>query len=809
MPTSAELLPEVLYTACDPALLDFSTTENLPDIDPSVIHTRAVEAMRLGLDMRQKGYSLFVLGESGSGRHAIVHRLLENERHTGTPPADWCYVNNFANPSQARLLKLPCGRGGQLRNAMQGFASEIGAAIAAAFESDEYRARIDSLHTEEKKREESALLQLGEDSKTVGFVLLHTPHGFVFAPTKNGEESMSQEEFDQLPEERKNELGEHLDACYEKLHKLMNDFPHWRRDAQKVIKDVGSEALRLAVGHLIEEIKPDYADLLEVTRYLDEVMQDIVESGKSLHESSKADDDSETTSISGSISVNRYQVNLLVENPTSGERPIVYEDNPTLQNLIGRVEHHVHMGTLVSNFTLIKAGALHRANGGFLILDAQKLLTQPYAWEGLKRVLRSGEIRIESLSKMIGLSSTVQLEPEPIPLDLKVVLIGERIIYYLLAEYDRDFLPLFKINADLESQINRTSENSVQYARLIATLARRDGIRPLSAPAVARIIEHAARLAGDAEKLITRTQPLGELIQESDYFSGAAASPVIERAHVEAALQAHRRRNERIREYYQEEILRGQLLVATSGLHVGQINGLAVAVLGESTFAHPVRITATVRMGEGEVVDIEREVELGGPIHSKGVLILSSFLSARFGWAMPLSLRASLVFEQSYGGVEGDSASLAELAALLSALSDIPIRQSLAVTGSVNQFGVVQPVGGINEKIEGFFDICVARGLSGEQGVLIPTANICHLMLNEKVVAAVREGKFHVWAVRDIDEAMERLTGIPAGEPDERGELPEGTINNRIACQLAELAEMRQNLSRPNQQAKRKRKTKP
>ena len=809
MPEKNELSADALNAACDPESLGFSTTDDLSDLDPALIHPRAVEAIRLGLEMPHKGYSLFVLGEAGSGRHAIVTRLLESERHKGPPPVDWCYVNNFANPARARLLQLPCGRGLQLRNDMQRFVGEIGAAIAAAFNSESYRERVESLQEEEKRREEDALRQLGDDSQKAGVALLRTPQGFVFAPMKGAEETYSHEEFAQLPEDRQEELGKQVSACYEKLHKLMNEFPRWRREVQNVIKEVGSEALRLAVGHLIEEIKPGYADLPEVTRYLDEVMQDILESGQSLHESTKSDDESETTYFSGTISVQRYLVNLLVENPASGDRPVVYEDNPTLQNLVGRVEHHVHMGTLVSNFTLIKAGALHRANGGFLILDAEKVLTQPYAWEGLKRALQSGEIRIESLSELIGLSSTVQLEPEPVPLDLKVVLIGERIIYYLLAELDPDFLSLFKINADLESEFERTPEGTIQYARLIATLARRHELRPLSAAAVARIIDHAARLVGDAGKLITRTEPLSSLMQEAGHFAATADSPLIERAHVEAALQAHQHRNDRIRERYQEEILSGQLLVDTSGVHIGQINGLAVAVLGEGTFAHPVRITATVRMGEGEIIDIEREVELGGPIHSKGVLILSSFLAARFGWAMPLSLRASLVFEQSYGSVEGDSASLAELAALLSALSGIPIRQSRAVSGSVNQFGVVQPVGGINEKIEGFFDICAARGLTGEQGVLIPSANVAHLMLKEAVVAAVREGRFHVWAVNDIDEAMQLLTGMEAGEPDAKGEVPEGTINFHIALQLAELAQMRQNLSGSGRRARRKRKAKP
>ena len=794
------LAPQSLYTACDPASLPFNDSTELPEIDAALIHTRAVEAMRMGLDIPHSGYNLFVLGETGSGRHAIINQLLERERRSGEPPADWCYVYNFADAARPDLMRLPCGRGAHLRDDMQSFVEELLPAITAVFQSDEYRSRIEAMQEEQKQREEAALHALGHESAELGVALLRTPHGFAFVPMKNEDSTLSQEEFEQLPEERQRELAAHIKTMHERMHKLMNEFPRWRRELQSRIKEAGSEALRITVTHLVEDLKPAYGDLPEVIAWLDAVLQDIVESGESLRESSQSEGDTETTTYSGSISVQRYLVNLLVENPADGTRPVVYEDHPTLQNLVGRIEHVVHMGTLMSNFTLIRAGALQRANGGFLVLDAIKVLSQPYAWDGLKRCLRAGRIRIESLSDIIGLTSTVQLEPEAMPLDLKVVLIGERLVYYLLCQYDPDFPQLFKINADMESEIERNAENTAAYARLIATMAQRGGLRPLSAAAVARTIEHAARLASDAQRLTTQTQPLGDLLREADHFAATRQAPRIEREHIESALEAHRRRNDRIRERFLDHILRGQLLVDTAGEHVGQVNGLAVVLLGESTFAHPVRITATVRVGDGEVVDIEREVRLGGPIHSKGVLILSSFVAARFGLTLPLSLKASLVFEQSYGGVEGDSASLAELAALLSALAGVPLRQSLAVTGSVNQFGVVQPVGGINEKIEGYFDVCAARGLSGEQGVLIPRANVCDLMLRPEVVEAVEAGRFHVWAVADVDEALELLTGLPAGKPEEIGEmkaeLPAGSMNARVVEGLRKLAKMRKEFSR-------------
>ncbi|CAH1747409.1 ATP-dependent protease La Type II [Thauera humireducens] len=789
----APLPPERLRTVCDPSSLGFSSTAEIDDADVGFIHARAIGAIRLGLDIEGPGYNLFVLGDTGSGRHDIVARLLENERHRGAPPADWCYVWNFAQASQPRLLRLPCGRGAGFRSDMERFVEELMPAIGAVFESDDYRNRIEALQEDAKQREEAALRTLGDEAQKLGIALLRTPHGFAFLPMKDAESTLSQDEFEKLPEARQKELGDNIKLLHERMHRLMGgDFPRWRRELQNRIRDAGRDALGVTVRHMIEELKPAYADLPEVSAHLDAVLQDIIASGESLHAAPHADEDADTVTYSGTITVQRYLVNLLVENPADGTRPVVCEDHPTLQNLVGRIDHLVHMGTLVSNFTLIRAGALHRANGGFLVVDAVKLLSQPFAWEGLKRALKSGRLRIESLSELIGVTGSVQLEPEPLPLDLKVILIGERLIYYLLTQYDPEFAPLFRINADMESEIVRTQENTAAYAHLIAGRARHEALPPLSAAAVARLIDDAARQAGDAERLSARTQALDDRLREAAHFATAAGRPQIEREHVEAALTAHRQRHERIRLHYQQEIQRGQLLVDTDGEHVGQVNGLAVIPLGEDSFAHPVRITATVRVGEGEVIDIEREVKLGGPIHAKGVLILSSFVASRFGMTLPLSLKASLVFEQSYGGIEGDSASLAELAALLSALAGVPVRQSIAVTGSINQFGIVQPVGGINEKIEGFFDLCAARGLTGEQGVLIPHANVCHLMLREDVVAAVRDGRFRIWAVTDVDEALERLTGLPAGAPDANGRMePEDSVNGRVAGGLKKLAQLR------------------
>jgi lon-related putative ATP-dependent protease len=572
----------------------------------------------------------------------------------------------------------------------------------------------------------------------------------------------------------------------------MAQFPRWRRELQAQIKQTSRDTLSLAVGHLIEELKERYGDLEAVVGFLDEVLSDVVEVGEQLREQPKGEGDLANLVLTGNLSLSRYQVNLLVDNAETRAAPVIYEDNPIYPNLVGRVDHIAQMGTLVTNFTLIKPGALHRANGGYLVLDALKVLTQPYAWEGLKRALRSGQVHIESLGQVLGLVTTLSLEPEPMPLAVKVVLVGEPRIYYLLKALDPDFEELFKVAADFESEVVRDADNTRLYVELIATLVRGADLRPFERAAVARVVEHSARLAGDAERLTASRRRLADLLQEADHWAAKAGHATVLREDVDTALDAQIHRVDRLRSRLQEQILRDNLLIAVTGAQVGQVNGLAVIALDDFMFAHPVRITATARIGEGDVIDIERETELGGPIHSKGVMILSAFLGERFAHDVPMSLSASLVFEQSYGPVEGDSASLAELCALMSNLAGVPINQSLAITGSVNQFGRAQAIGAVNEKIEGFFDICQARGLTGGQGVLIPASNVKHLMLRADVVRACAEGKFAIFPVQDVDQAIELLTGMPAGEPNEDGLVPEGTINYLVASQLAELSALRQ-----------------
>ena len=790
---------KALYQCCDPEQFAFETTADLEDLTEIIGQPRAVEAVRFGVGIEQEGYNIFALGPAGTGKRSLVRQFFE-QRAVGEPvPYDWCYVNNFKEPHKPRALRLPPGKGVELRQDMEDLVEELRTALSAAFESEEYQTRRQVIEEGFRERQQEVFEGIQQLAQERGLAVLRTPAGFVFAPVRDGE-VLSPQELEELPEEERKRLEAGVEALQEELQKTLRQMPRWQREIRERVRELNREITNFAVGGLIDEVHQKYADSLEVVDYLNAVQQDVIENVRDfLAQEERQQTAGQRASIPlpapgsqmGPPSLRRYQVNLLVDHSDSEGAPVIYEDNPTYQNLVGRVEHMAQMGALLTDFNLIKPGALHRANGGYLMLDARKVLLQPYAWEGLKRALQSRQVRIESPGQMLSLISTISLEPEPIPLDVKVALFGDLLLYYLLSARDSDFGELFKIAADFDERMDRNSGNQVLYVRLIGSLARKEGLRPLDRTAVARAIEHSARMVGDAEKLSARMQGVANLLREADYWAGEAGHDVVTAADIQRAIDAQIYRSDRLRERIQEEILRGTILIDTEGTRVGQVNGLSVIQLGDFAFGRPSRITTQVRLGKGEVVDIEREVELGGPIHSKGVLILSGFLGSRYAKYRPLSLSASLVFEQSYGGVEGDSASSAELYALLSAIAQVPIKQSLAVTGSVNQHGQVQAIGGVNEKIEGFFDLCKARGLTGEQGVLIPASNVKHLMLRQDVVEAVADGQFHVYPIETVDQGIEILTGMLAGEPDEEGNYPEGTINGLVQAQLIKLAEER------------------
>ena len=785
------LPPEALYAACDPNQFGFETTDDLDDLDHIVGQDRATASLRFGLEMQAHGYNVFALGPNETDVDNLVLRLLHGKAEGDASPSDWCYVFNFAAPHKPDVLVLPAGMGKQLQADMERFVDELQTDLSAAFESEEYQTRRQIIEADFQKMHEEAVADLKRQAQEKGVALLHTPTGFLFAPAREGE-ILSADEIKQLSDEDRTRMEADVESLQEALLHILRRVPTSKRKLRERIRALNQEVAQYAVHDLFSELRTHYQQLEQVVAYLETVETDVVERvGDLLKLSDASQEDAGLPVQRGQKQqmLQRYTVNILVDHSETQGAPVVYEDHPTLPNLIGRVEYVSEMGNLVTDFTLIRSGALHRANGGYLLLDARKMVLQPVAWEALKRTLRAREIRIQSLAQAMGFAGTVTLEPAPIPLDVKVVLYGERLLYYLLTMYDPEFPELFRVEADFDDQMDRTEAMEQGYARLVGALARQSGLRPLDRHAVARVIEHSARMAADAEKLSAETRQVGDLLCEADYWAGQHARPCIIRDDVEQALQARRRRSGRIRERFQESILRGIQFIDTEGEAVGQINGLAVLQIGQGSFGRPSRITARVRLGKGDVVDIEREVDLGGPLHSKGVLILSSFLASRYAADAPLSLSASLVFEQSYGGVDGDSASAAELFALLSALSEAPLTQSMAVTGSVNQHGQVQPIGGVNEKIEGFFAICRERGLTGAQGVLIPAANIPHLMLRREVVEAVEQDLFHIYPITTIDEGMERVTGLPMGPLDD--EAAEDTINGRILRRLRRFTEMR------------------
>ncbi len=784
-----KLAVESLYNSCDLSQLSFKTTADIKDDCEHLGQERAMGALKFGIGMKHDGYNLFVLGSTGLGKNTTVKKLLAKESVTAEAASDWCYINNFSQQHKPLILKLPAGYGRQLQNDMQQLLEDILIAIPAAFESDEYRTRTQAIQDEYKQKEMMAFKDLNDRADKKKIIMLHTPGGYTLGPTKDGK-VLSPEEFDKLDEKEQKEIKKIIDEIEKELIETIHRIPVWYKENRENIKQLNREISEVVVNQSISELTLKYIKLPDVLNYIDAIKQDIIENVNDFRRLGieKESEDNRQTILSA---FSRYQVNVLVDNSQTTGAPVIYEDNPSYVNLIGRIEHIAQYGTLLTDFTLIKAGALHRANGGYLVLDARKVLMSPFSWEGLKRAIHAHEVRIESLERMLSFASTTSLQPEPVPIDVKVVLTGSRLLYYLLKEYDPEFGLLFKVAADFAEDIDRSDENSELYAQLIAGLQKENELTPFNKKAVQRIIEHCARLLEDSEKISLHMGSLLDLLREGDYWARQSNRQEVTETDVQQAIDTRRYRLDQIRERVHEQVIRGNYLLDTSGEKVAQINALSVIQLGDYTFGRPSRITATARLGQGKVIDIEREVHLGGSVHSKGVMILSSYLANRYAKDQPISLSASLVFEQSYGMVEGDSASAAELCALLSALADVPIKQNFSVTGSVNQYGEIQTIGGVNEKIEGFFDICNARELTGDQAVVIPRSNIKHLMLRADVREAVKENRFAIYSVQTIDQMMELLTDRKAGVKDKNNHYPQRTINYLVQKRIDELNKLR------------------
>lgn len=770
-----------VYRGCPEEAFSFEVTSELPSLDLLSGHERAREALAFGTAIRSDGFNLFVLGQPGHGMHSLVGRFLEERSRGEAPPPDWGYLYNFDDPSVPLFLQLPPGMGRQLRRDIEALVDELRGAIPAVFESEEYQNRLQELKQAMGERQRDAIEAVRREAREQGVLLLSTPNGFTFAPAGEDDKMMSPEDYETLPKEERDRIEHTVEILQRKLTQAIRRMPKLAKELREQIVALNEEVMQSAIGAPLAELEERYAGEEGIQAHLASIREAIL-----AHVDAFLSDEPE---IPPEAVFSRFHLNLIVDNADTQGAPVIYQDLPGHQHLVGRIEHHVHNGTLLTDYSLIRAGALHRANGGYLVLDVRAVLTQPGAWETLKRILRAGEIRTESLEQAYGLISTVTLEPQPIPLDVKIVLLGERLLYYLLCEHDPEFLELFKVQVDLEDELPRSEANLALYARMVATLARESALRPLDRSGVAATIERASRLADDQQRLTARHRDLNDLLQEADHWASLEEATVITRAHVEKAVAQQLHRAGRLRERSHEQITRGTVMIATEGSTVGQVNGLSVLALGDFAFGQPTRITATARPGSGQVVDIEREARLGGRLHTKAVMILSRFLASRYAPDVPLSLSASLAFEQSYGGIEGDSASVAEVCALVSAIARVPLAQGFAVTGSINQHGEVQAVGGVNEKIEGFFDVCRARGELSGQAAILPAANVEHLMLKAEVREAMAAGTFRVFAVRHVDEALALLTGEAPGEPDADGQFPAESINGRVRARLAAFRE--------------------
>jgi predicted ATP-dependent protease len=805
------LSPDALRTRFDPSTLDFETTADLPADTPMVGQDRAVEALEMGMTIESDGYNVFALGPPGTGRRKLVTHLLEQQAADEETPPDWCYVNTFDEEREPTALRLPAGRGADFKDDVDALIEELTTALPAAFESEEYQSRREVVEEDVREDQEAALEALRDEAREDDIALIRTPQGFAFAPIRDGD-VVAPDEMESMPDAEREAAKEKIEAYQEKLQDILRKVPANEREARDRLEELNREIGGRVIDDAINVLRQTYSTLEDVLAFLSAMRADLIDhvdvfvraaqngspqqiqSGVPQQQARQGG--GQQPQLDGAF-WRRYRVNLVVDHSDTDGAPVVFEDNPNYQNLVGQVEQIAQMGALITDFNLIQPGALHEANGGYLLLEARDLLTHPYAWEGLKRALRTDEIQIESPGQALGLMRTVTLEPEAIPLNVTIVVVGERLLYYLLNAYDPDMDRLFKVMADFEDEVARTEAHEAQYADLVATMIVEEDLRPFDAAAVARIMERSTRLVSDTEKLSGKVDRIRDLVQQAHYWAGRADADVVTDEHVQQALDAQVRRAGRMKEQVQESIERDTLYIDTDGAVVGQINGLSYLELGGFRFGRPNRITARVRLGTGEIVDIEREAALSGPVHSKGVLILSGFLQGRYAQDHPLSLSASLVFEQSYGGIDGDSASSAELYALLSALADVPLRQDLAVTGSVNQHGVVQPIGGVNEKIEGFFDVCRDRGLTGTQGVLIPAANTDHLMLRPDVVAAAEAGSFHVYPVETVNQGLELMTGMTAGTRGDDGAFPADTVNGRVEAQLRAFAEQRREFGQP------------
>jgi len=785
---SKKLTVDKLRRKTDIASLGFTTTNELACLKQLIGQARAVGAISFALEVDSKGYNLFVVGDPGSGRTTYTLEEMKTRAAKMPAPDDWVYVYNFDEPGEPLAISIPAGCGKDFADAMDDLVEELKINLGKAFDNSEYEDSKAHLVKEFQEQVGEFMEKLRTYALDQNFSIKRTPQGFVNLPlvketqeSEDGKEpktvtrEMQPEEFEKLTEEEQGAIQKKSEEIAQKTLETLRQMREKEKDLKDKIKALESEICRNATQPIFFELKDKFCDIEKLTKWIDQLMEDIIENF-GMFVAATRDENAE-------VDFTRYTVNTFVSNDPADGAPVIRETNPTYYNLIGKIEYESRQGYLLTDFHRIKAGALHKANGGYLLLEAEDVLRQFMSWEALKRVLSSGELTIENLGEHLGFIPVASLRPEAIPINVKVVIVGTYYLYYLLNMYDPEFQKIFKVKADFESDMPRNDEMEVKLACFIAHFVDNEGSLPFTAEAVAETIEWASRLVDDQDRMSTQFNKIAEILTESTVWARMTGAEVVAHEHVMKAIDEKIYRSNLIEERSRRAFETGVIRIDTEGRQVGQINGLTVISLVDHAFGHPVRISANVFMGQDGVVNIEREVKMTGPIHNKGLLTLSSYLGSKYAQDMPIAVSAKIAFEQTYGGIEGDSASSTELYCLLSALSGVSLRQDIAVTGSVDQFGYVQPIGGVNEKIEGFFSYCKSRGLTGTQGVMIPVQNVRHLMLHREVLDAVEKGLFSVWAVSTIDEGIELLTGIPAGVPDEGGDYPEESIHGKTkAC---------------------------
>ncbi|MBZ4665548.1 ATP-binding protein [Mahella sp.] len=793
-----ELTYRQLKKECDPNAFNFDTTEEIEPLDGIIGQDRAVKAMEFGLKIKIRGYNIYMSGLSGTGKTSYAQWYAEKIASQQDVPDDWCYVYNFDDPEKPLALNLPAGMGRMFRNDMEELINILEEEIPKLFSGDEYEKESNSIFKQLQDQKNELLMQLDQQAAEQDFQVKTSGSSIYFAPIIDGN-VVEEDDYNKLDEETKRRLNEKSSQIQVKAMEIMRKVRNLEKEARAKTSELDNRIALLAVGMHIDGFKQKYADYPKVVSYLEAVKNDILLNIDDFKEQDDGDDEALPLGFlynkRSGLDTDKYKVNVLVDNTDSMGAPVVVEFNPTQGNLIGQIEYENEFGSFSTDFSMIKAGSLLKANGGYIILQAKDLLANWEAWEALKRVLKMRALTIESNDRG-SLSPAVSIKPQPIPIDVKVILIGSNYIYETLYEFDEDFAKLFKIKADFDDEMDRTPENEYKLAQFISSFCSREKIKPFDRSGVARVIEYASRLVEDQTKLSTRFNDIVEILAEAGTWAEIDGSNIVDARYVDKAIEQKEYRSNRYDERIDEAMVDGTIMIDVDGWRIGQINGLSILNVSDYEFGKPSRITATTYMGESGIVNIEREIEMSGTSHSKGVLILSGYIGEKYAQDIPLALTANLCFEQLYSGIDGDSASSTELYAILSSLAGVPIYQGLAVTGSVNQKGEIQPVGGISMKIEGFFDICRKRGLTGRQGVIIPAQNVKNLTLKDDIIEAVKNGLFHIYAISSIDEGIELLTGIPAGQKQADGSYPDGTINAMVYNKLKYYAETMANVGK-------------